>query len=166
MAMSTEPAFADPRFEFVQAPGEEFITNGGDDYDVIVVDSPDPVGPALALFSGDFYAACAARLSPGGVMVTQSGVPFLQADELKTGQARLRTHFADVSCFVMPVPTYVGGHMTIGWATDDPALRALDSAAIAARHAAAGGFATRYWSPDVHVAAFALPPYIAEAAAP
>ena len=60
------------------------------------------------------------------------------------------------------IPTYVGGHMAMGWASDNPKLRLAGVKAIADRYARAGRFATRYWTPEAHVAAFALPRFIAE----
>ena len=50
----------------------------------------------------------------------------------------------------------------MGFATDDGRLRRTDAAMIATRYAAAGQFATRYWTPELHVGAFALPRSIAE----
>jgi spermidine synthase len=58
------------------------------------------------------------------------------------------------------VPTYVGGHMALGFATDNKALRRAPAETIAARYAAAGSFATQYWTPELHVGAFALPRFI------
>jgi spermidine synthase len=74
----------------------------------------------------------------------------------------LRRLFADGSCYVAPIPTYIGGHMAMGWATDNGALRRTPVATIAARYRKAGGFKTRYWTPEVHAAAFALPRFIAD----
>jgi spermidine synthase len=104
-------------------------------------------------------------LNEGGVMVTQSGVPILQGRELSAGMKKLRRLFSDACCYVAAIPTYVGGHMAMGWATDNAKLRATPVAAIAARYRRAGSFPTRYWTPQVHVAAFALPRFIAEQAA-
>jgi len=59
----------------------------------------------------------------------------------------------------------VGGHMAMGWATDDRKLRQVPVKTIAARYRKAGSFATRYWTPEVHAAAFALPRFIAETVA-
>jgi len=50
----------------------------------------------------------------------------------------------------------------MGWATDDTGLRDTAVAILAARYAAASRFSTRYWTPEVHKAAFALPRFIAE----
>jgi spermidine synthase len=52
--------------------------------------------------------------------------------------------------------------MAMGWATDNVDLRLASVKTIAARYDRAGRFPTRYWTPEVHVAAFALPRFIAE----
>ena len=70
--------------------------------------------------------------------------------------------FADSYCYVAAIPTYVGGHMAMGWATDDAQMRQLSGKTIAERYRKAGRFQTKYWTPEVHVAAFALPRFIAE----
>ena len=75
-----------------------------------------------------------------------------------------RRLFADATCYVAAIPTYVGGHMAMGWATDNARLREIPVATVAARYRRAGGFRTRYWTPQVHRAAFALPRFIADLA--
>jgi spermidine synthase len=85
-----------------------------------------------------------------------------QPRELTSSIAKLGRLFADTSCYVAAIPTYVGGHMAMGFATTDQRLRQTPVKTIAARYRKAGSFATEYWTPDVHVAAFALPRFIAE----
>jgi len=131
-------------------------------FDVIIVDSTDPQGPGKVLFSQKFYAACKRCMRSGGVMVTQNGVPILQAGELAAGVKKFRKLFADGSCYVAAIPTYVGGHMAMGWATDNTRLRQTPVATIERRYRKAGSFKTKYWTPEVHRAAFALPRFIAE----
>jgi spermidine synthase len=156
------PVLADPRFELVIDDGMNFVAATDKRFDVIIVDSTDPQGPGAVLFTPDFYAACKRCLHKGGVMVTQNGVPFLQPDELVASVRHFVNLFADAGCYVAAVPTYVGGHMAMGWATDDTRLRTLAAETIAQRYDAAGRFPTKYWTPEVHCAAFALPRFIAE----
>ncbi len=155
------PVLADKRFELVIADGSDFVWTTTRRFDAVIVDSTDPQGPGAALFGRAFYAAVKRRLTPGGVLVTQNGVPFLQPDELVASLRHCGRLFADASCYVAAVPTYVGGHLAMGFATDDTRLRRAAARTIAARHRRAGEFATRYWTPEVHAAAFALPGYIA-----
>jgi spermidine synthase len=152
-------AFDDPRAEIVIADGTRFVAETDRRFDVIISDSTDPLGPAEVLFAPPFYADCRRRLAPGGVLVTQNGVPFMQGDELRNSVRALRPLFADVSCYLVPVPTYVGGFMALGWAGLDAATRETPPEEIARRYAARR-LETRYYNPDVHAAAFALPNFV------
>jgi spermidine synthase len=152
-------AFDDPRARIVIADGARYVKETAEGFDVILVDSTDPHGPGAALFTAAFYGDCKRCLNPGGVLVTQSGVPFLQPGELRDGVARLSRHFGDAACYVAAVPTYYGGVMALGWASDDAALRRLPAETLAERYRAAG-IATRYYNPEIHRAAFALPGYV------
>jgi spermidine synthase len=158
----TRPVFRDKRFESVIDDGMRFVAGTDRRFDVIIVDSTDPQGPGAVLFTREFYAACKRCLAPGGVMVTQNGVPFLQPDELISSVGHFKALFADAACYVAAIPTYVGGHMAMGWAAKDRKLRRHSARTIAARYQKAGRFRTRYWTPEVQVAAFALPRFIAE----
>jgi len=158
----TGPVLQNPRFELVIDDGMKFVATTDRRFDVIIVDSTDPQGPGAVLFTYDFYAACKRCMAAGGIMVTQNGVPFFQPEELISSVRHFRRLFADGSCYVAAIPTYVGGHMAMGWAAEDPNARALAAETLAERYAAAGSFPTRYWTPQVHRAAFALPRFIAE----
>ncbi len=161
----TGPVFADKRFESVIDDGMKYVAETERRFDVIIVDSTDPQGPGAVLFTHAFYAGCKRCLNEGGVLVTQNGVPFLQADELTTSLRHFRALFADSTCYIAAIPTYVGGLMAMGFATDDKALRRASADVIAKRYAQAGSFATQYWTPELHLGAFALPRFIADLAA-
>lgn len=154
-------AFDDPRTNLVFGDGAAFVKDSSDTYDVIIVDSTDPIGPGEVLFQDTFYASARKRLNPGGILVTQNGVPFMQPDELKNTIAHLKHLFADASCYLATVPTYVGGPMALGWASDETSHRTVPLAKLELRFMQAG-FKTRYYTPAVHQAAFALPVYIAD----
>ena len=154
-------AFDDPRTDLVIADGARFIAETEKRFDVIIVDSTDPIGPGEVLFTSEFYGHCKSRLTDGGIIVTQSGVAMIQGDELTTTVRRLGEHFADSSAYIAPVPTYVGGFMALGWGTDNSALRQLTAETLAPRYKQAD-IQTRYYNSDLHVGAFALPTYIAE----
>jgi spermidine synthase len=155
-------AYDNPRTRIVIADGTKFVAETDDRYDVIMIDSTDPVGPGAVLFTREFYAGCRRCLKPGGLLVTQNGLPFLQAGELKQSIGFFRELFGDAFAYLANTPTYFGGPMSYGWATDNRKLREHRRKKIARRHERAGGFATRYWSPEVHVSSFALPPYVQE----
>jgi spermidine synthase len=161
----TKPVFADKRFESVIGDGLKYVATTKRRFDAIIVDSTDPQGPGKVLFSQKFYAACKRCLNEGGVLVTQNGVPIFQPRELALSVARFWWLFADGTCYIAAIPTYVGGHMAMGWATDDRGLRQTSAKTLAARYRRAGSFMTKYWTPEVHVAAFALPRFIADVVA-
>jgi len=158
----TGPVLSNPRFDLVIDDGMKFVAQTDRRFDVVIVDSTDPQGPGAVLFTEEFYAGVKRCLKPGGVMVTQNGVPFFQPEELRGSVQKFRKLFADGTCYIAAIPTYVGGHMAMGWATDDRGLRQTSVETLTERYAAAGRFATRYWTPEVHRAAFALPRFIAD----
>jgi spermidine synthase len=158
----TKPVFADKRFECIIDDGMKYVASTDRRFDVIIVDSTDPQGPGKILFSEKFYSGCRRCMNKGGVMVTQNGVPIFQPGELTSSVSKFRRLFADGSCYIAAIPTYVGGHLTMGWATNDKRLRQTAVKTIAARYRKAGRFSTKYWTPEVHVAAFALPRFIAD----
>jgi spermidine synthase len=157
-------AWDDPRAQVLVADGIDHVRHAADaSFDVVIVDSTDPIGVGEVLFTDEFYAHCARVLGPRGIVVNQCGVPAMQAEELRETSIRRGKAFPDIWAFLAAVPTYVGGFMTLGWAGKDAACRAVPLEQIRARAAAAGILGTtRYWTPEMHVGAFHLPPYIAE----
>jgi spermidine synthase len=132
----------------------------GRGFDVIIVDSTDPIGPGEVLFTDTLLRPRQeARLTPGGILVTQNGVPFMQGEELTNTMRAFKALFSDATCYLATIPTYYGGPMAMGWGTDGDA-RETPVETLRARLAAAG-FAPRYYTPEVHKAAFALPGYVA-----
>lgn len=153
------PVFTDPRFNSVIADGAKFVAETKQRFDVIMVDSTDPIGPGAVLFAEEFYRHCHSILTPGGVLVTQNGVPFLQAQELQESITRFSRIFSSCGAYIAAIPTYVGGHMAMGFASDNDVLMRLSNDVIAERFAAAN-IETRYYTPAVHQGAFALPRFI------
>jgi spermidine synthase len=153
-------AWTNPRAEVIVGDGIDYVRTAPDgSFDAIIVDSTDPIGVGEVLFTDEFYMNAARVLSAGGLIVNQCGVPFMQADELRDTSARRRKFFPHVGAYVAAVPTYVGGFMTLGFAAKQAGLDAVPVETIRAR-AAAAGITGRYWTPEVHHAAFQLPPYI------
>ena len=154
-------AFDDPRLELVIGDGADFVRRSDQQWDVIIVDGTDPIGPGEVLFSETFYGACLRRLAAGGIMVTQNGVPFFQQEELRNSARLFEALFADWHFYTVAVPTYVGGIMTLGWASNDSSARQVDIATLRDRFRAAD-LSTRYYTPELHRAAFELPAYLLE----
>ncbi len=154
----SDGAFDDPRLEVSFGDAATFMARVGERFDVILVDSTDPIGPGAALFTEPFYRDCKRRLNDGGILVTQAGNPAMAAQELADVMARQRAAgFADVDFLLTVVPTYVGGFMALGWASDDSTRRRVRIDMLRSRPIPEG---LRYYTPEVHVAAFAHPVWV------
>jgi len=152
-------AFDDPRAELRIEDGAKFLSETERQFDAIIVDSTDPIGPGAVLFSYAFYANCCRCLKPKGILATQNGVPFIQSDELTSSADAFRRLFAFPNFYFAAVPMYVGGTMAFGCASQktDASTVAKDVLAqrIKDRH-----LNLSYYSADVHLGAFAMPPYL------
>ncbi|BCI66071.1 polyamine aminopropyltransferase [Acetobacter aceti] len=157
-------AWNDARADVIVGDGIAYVAEAPDaSFDVIIVDSTDPIGVGEVLFTDSFYEHCARILGPDGLIVNQCGVPFMQADELHETSLRRAKFFPQVSAYVAAVPTYVGGFMTLGIASKGADPTQQDVAAVKARAKQGGVLGnTQYWTPEIHVGSFNLPPYIAK----
>ena len=159
LPMLSQGAFDDPRLNLVINDGAAFMRETDQKFDVIVVDSTDPIGPGEVLFTNTFYGHAARALTDDGIIVTQNGVPFMQGDELTGTMRAFKTLFADHSCYLATIPTYAGGPMAFGWGSHSKSARTVSLADLEKRFSAAG-IETDYYTPEVHKAAFALPGYV------
>lgn len=155
-------AFDDPRLNLVIDDGMRFVATTTEKFDVIISDSTDPIGPGEVLFSENFYQACRRCLNEGGILVTQNGTPFMQIEEVKTTAGRLRSLFPDWHFYQAAVPTYIGGSMTFAWGATNTSYRKLSRECLQQRFAGSG-IITRYYNPEIHIGAFALPQYVLQA---
>ena len=148
-------AFFDRRLTLHFAEANEWLARSKPLFDLIIVDSPDPVGPATSLFSANFYEACANSLNSHGILVCQTGVPFLQEDELTKVTKSLAKLFPRVGCFRAATATCNGGDMTFAWASRGPDIANLDNEEIV--RAKEVSTYTKYYCPQIHLAAFVVP---------
>lgn len=155
-------AFKDPRMELMIADGVDYVRKAPEKFDVIIVDSTDPIGPGEVLFTEEFYRSCHSCLNEGGIIVTQNGIPMLEVHSQQRSFVRLSKSFKDVTFFVAPVPTYYGGHMAFGFASDDAQKRTVALDVLEQRFEAAG-IKTKYYNPEIHRGAFALPQFMKQA---
>ncbi len=85
--------------------GIDYVKRAPDaSFDVIIVDSTDPIGVGEVLFTDEFYRNCARILTARGLVVNQCGVPLMQADELRDTSVRRRKFFPHVTAYVAAVP--------------------------------------------------------------
>ncbi len=154
-------AWSDARTQLIIGDGIAFLERSSNDqFDVIIVDSTDPEGVGTVLFTDEFYGHAARVVGAHGVIVNQCGVPAMQASELEETSRRRRQHFRHVGAYVAAVPTYVGGLMTLGIASNDDKITSISVEKAAVYAEAYLTSDTEYWTPQTHAASFALPPYI------
>lgn len=159
LPMISRGAFDDPRFELKITDGAAFVRETEDKFDVIIIDSTDPVGAGIVLFEEGFYAAAKNCLKDGGVVITQNGVPFVQPGEVRGPFAGFTRQFPYAALYLATVPTYTCGPMAFGFGTEDGDLLSVSEAELERRFKALE-IDTNYYTPAVHKGAFALPPYV------
>lgn len=158
----------DPRAEVVIADGIGHVAAATDEYDVIIVDSTDPIGAAVGLFTADFYRSVHSALRKDGLFVAQTESPFFNRDLIAGIQRSLRDIFALNRLYWGVVPTYPGGCWTFSMGSKGPDPLEISVESVAERLTAAGEghpggrFPARYITPGVYRATFALPTFIEE----
>lgn len=154
-------AFRDPRFQLRVADAAAYVAATNERFDLVLVDSRDSAGPTAQFCSEDFYRNARGSLRSGGLLLARVGAPFLQPLQFAEVMRRLSTLFPVVSTYLVPAPSVLGGPLAFGWASSALSPRSIGSEQLAARFAAAN-VETRYYTPEIHRAAFALPRYVQE----
>jgi spermidine synthase len=152
-------AFEDKRTDLVIADGCKYVAATDERFDAIIVDSSEPIGPSAVLHTPEFFQDCRRALKRGGVLVTQNGLPFLFPDQLGATTAVFASLFKRVAPYLCTQPCYFGGPFALNLATDDKHVLKLDAKQLAKRQKKRGVGGLKYWTPHVHVGAFALPAY-------
>jgi spermidine synthase len=143
----------DKRFKMIHRDGYEWIQEQKGNYDVLMIDRPDPVGPGKKLFNQDFYEYVFDALSDEGVVAFQSGSPFYNQLTLQRTVKNLRRLFPIVRTYLMSIPLYPCGiwSFTIASKKHDPLL--ADRSKLKHKD-------TKYITPEIFLASFTLPKYI------
>src|SRR5574344_2320995 len=142
-----------PKVEIKVEDAIEFIKNKKNEYDIILIDSTDPMGPGEGLFTEEFYTNVKNSLKKGGIMVAQSESPVVNKSEIKKMYDLLKKVFPITSTYTSPIPTYPGGYW--GWAycsLDVEPLSYIDE-----RRCAEITKKCKIYNKEYHQARFALP---------
>jgi spermidine synthase len=149
----------DPRLDVRIGDGVAFLREyRGEPFDVILVDGPDPVGPAEGLFESPFYQSCKRCLAPSGVLASQTEAPFLMRENFVRIVKTLRNVFGRVHPYFGPVLIYPSGSWSWTFASDAVAPDAPREDRL--RQVEPG---CRYYNRDIHRAAFVQPNYVRKA---
>lgn len=129
-------------------------------YDLIIVDSTDPVGPGEGLFSLEFYENCSNALQDYGILINQHESPYYHeyAQHMKRSHEKLKKAFPIAMVYQFHMPTYPSGHWLFGFASKKlhPIEHFKDLKWQTFR------LNTMYYNTDIHKASFALPTYVKE----
>ncbi len=150
--------FDDPRVTVKIADGIAFIQEQKNTWDIILIDSTDPVSFAEGLFHTDFYASVRDALSENGILVAQTEFPLLQKKLVREIFHSLNKVFPVSRMYLAPVPTYPTGLWSFGFASKgpDPLLDFHPDRAKSLNGK------LKYYTADIHRIAFTLPPFIRE----
>ena len=126
---SIADALDDPRVECIYTDGVKYLADAtSESFDAILIDSTDPLGPGIGLFTEAFYQSVYRALTPNGVMAAQTESPISQANEMKLIYGHLTKVFPIVSPYVATIPTYPGALWSWGYASKT--LTPLESASL------------------------------------
>lgn len=150
----------DPRVNLYFQDGIKFVENKKNLYDLIIVDSTDPIGPGEGLFTREFYKNCYEALTDKGILVNQGESPYydMNKKEMKRSNEKLKDIFPICEVYQYMIPTYPSGYWFFGFASkklhpindfDEEFYNSLN-------------LKDRYYNKDVHKASFALPNYVKE----
>ncbi|TDT50804.1 polyamine aminopropyltransferase [Fonticella tunisiensis] len=146
-------ALDDPRCEIFVGDGIQYVKDHKNEFDVIIVDSTDPFSIAEGLFGGNFYKDIYDALTEDGLFIAQTETPFFLPDTVRKVFNDAKAIFPITKLFMAGIPTYPGGYwsFTIGSKKYDPSQ--VDTTKIP-------DWDTKYYTPELHKAAFVLPKYI------
>lgn len=151
----------DERLKLYFEDGLAFVRDAKEgSYDLILVDSTDPIGPGEGLFTHEFYKNCYRVLSEDGILINQHESPYYDEyrREMKRSHSKIKNNFPIAKVYQFHMPTYASGHWLFGFASKkyDPV------ADLKADEWNCFGIKTKYYNTDLHIGAFALPNYVKE----
>lgn len=157
-SIATEIDGSNPRVKLHVDDGLAYIRDHQNEFDIILVDSTDPIGPAVGLFEENFYRLVFSALRDDGIMIAQSESPFYHAEIQKNMYHNLRAVFPIVEMYQAFIPTYPSGFWSFAFASKKyHPITDFDHDRTARRD-----FHTRYYNEDLHLGAFMLPTFARE----
>ena len=151
--------FDHPKLKVLCQDGLAFIQQDQGHYDHIVLDLPDPLGPAEQLYQDDFLRACLKRLSPTGTLNIHTGSPWAHPQRLSDSHRRLRSIFKHVDLCTVFIPLY-GTLWSVCVCSQQTPVSVVPPSTIDERLAQRGIQGLQHYSGTTHQALFALPPFV------
>lgn len=147
-----------PKCEILVEDAIEYIKDKENMYDIVLIDSTDPMGPGEGLFTDEFYTNVKRSLKKGGIVAAQSESPFTNQNEIKKMYTQLRRVFPIVSTYTSNMPTYPGGYWA--WAFCSESVKPLSY--WDERRGEQITKTCKIYNKEYHQARFALPNYLKE----
>lgn len=154
----TADSLKDERVNLIIDDGVSFIRSKKDEYDLIIIDSTDPIGPGEGLFSKQFYKNCHNALNDDGILINQHESPYYDNDRKNMYRAhqRIKETFETALVYQFHMPTYPSGHWLFGFASKKyHPIKDLKRVEWLKNN-----LDTKYYNLDLHVGSFALPTYV------
>ncbi len=140
--------FEDPRFQLHIGDGAEFIRGRKGVFDVIIIDSTDPIGPARSLFNTDFYKNIYEALVPGGIAIHQTGALILQPFECPGSWRQMERIFDEVRVVQFSNVSYQGGPFSLTAGSRGKNVLKNSPGTVRRRYKESG-ILTRWYSPEI-----------------
>ncbi|MFA5523490.1 MAG: polyamine aminopropyltransferase [Tissierellales bacterium] len=148
----------DKRVTLYIEDGIKFVKDKKAVYDLVIVDSTDPIGPGEGLFTTKFYKDCYRSLTDKGILINQNESPYYAdtAEQMIKATNKLKKVFPIVEVFQCHLPTYASGHWILGFSSkayhptkdfDGQRWKQI-------------GLETNYYNTNIHIGSFALPTYV------
>lgn len=148
--------FNNSKLKLTIGDGFEYMKNHKHEFDVIITDSSDPIGPAVSLFNESYYKLMKTALRDGGIVCSQGGSFWLDSAHVKKTINGCGLHFPNVSYAVTSIPSYPCGHIGFVIGCLDKSCR-LAEPIHTFSSAEIDNMDLKYYSSSIHSASFVLP---------
>ncbi len=153
--------FKQDNVNLIIGDGIQYVKEKANLYDVVIVDSTDPFGPAEGLFNSEFYSNVKNILSDGGIVVAQAENAYYDAKWMMRSVNNMRKAFGKdrVTIYQAAIPTYPSGcwAFSIAWKGDKHPMESFDKERFEKLN-----LKLKYYNPEIHKAAFVLPNFVRE----
>jgi spermidine synthase len=155
----TSEKLDDSRVKLYYEDGIEFVKNKVNEYDLIIVDSTDPIGPGEGLFTEEFYQNCYNALKSDGIMINQNESPYYDKErrELVRANKKMKKVFPIVEVYQFHMPTYPSGHWLFGF--NSKKINPINDSIKKWNNL---NISTKYYNTEIHKGSFMLPNYVKE----
>ena len=157
--------FDNPKLRVLVDDGIKFVRETQEKFDLIALDLNDPMGPAEALYSTEFFQQLRQALAPGGALTLHIGSPVARPERVAQLAQRLNTVFRIVRPYTMYIPLY-GSQWAMAVCSDKLDPKSLTADEIDRRIEARKLTDLRYYNGETHEGVFALPNFVRDLVVP